>query len=131
MPEYMHAVKHVDAPSGRREAVGATRSCQVEMDGKKGEVVERCTEVENGTRISFVVERDTFGFSKMFDDFGFSFLLEPRDHQRTHVALEGFYREKNVLAHLMNASIMKRKLHHLRAGILTNLKATVERSDLR
>src|SRR6266705_1059876 len=99
---------------------------EILIDATPEQVVERCTEVEHGTRISFVVERDTFGFSKMFDDFGFSFLLEPRDHQGTHVALEGFYREKNVLAHLMNALIMKRKLHHLRAGILTNLKATVD-----
>lgn len=128
VPEYMHAVKHVDAAGGRREQVGASRRCQVELEGKQGEVVERCIELEQNTRISFLVERDTFGFSKMFEDFGFSFLLHPTDNGHTQVTIEGFYREKNLLARLMNALLMRRKLHQLRAGILTQLKVTVERS---
>lgn len=111
--EYMHAVKHVDVAGGRREQVGSIRTCQVEMDGKQGEVVERCIELVPDQRISFVVDRDTFGFSKLFSDFGFTFTLDPRDDRRTLVALEGFYRERHPLA-------------HVRGGILAGLKATAE-----
>lgn len=129
VPEYMQAVKQIDVPSGRREEVGATRSCQVDMEGKHGEVTERCIELVKNRRISFVVERDSFGFLKMFEDFGFSFILEPRGDRQTLVALEGFYRERSLLARIMNSMMMKRKLHQLRSGILAGLKVSVQRPN--
>lgn len=112
--------------AGARERVGATRRCQVEMGGRRGEVVERCTEAVPERKLTHVMDKDPFGFSRFFGDFGFSFLLEPRGVDETHVRIEGFYSEKTLLSRAMNTLMMRRKLGKLRARILVNLKALVE-----
>src|SRR6266540_6354298 len=78
VPRYMRAVQTIDVAPGSRERVGATRTCQVEMEGRRGEVVERCVELVPNQRLTHVCDRDDFGFSRLFDDFGFTFVLEPR-----------------------------------------------------
>jgi len=129
VPQYMRAVKKIDTPPGSSEYVGATRSCDVEMQGKRGEVLERCVELVRNERLTHVMERDVFGFSRFFDDFGFSFVLEPKAGGRTLVRLEGFYREKGLRSHLLNKLMLKRKLHALRGKVLTDLKSLVEQPD--
>ncbi len=126
VPRYMRAVQTIDVAPGSRERVGATRTCQVEMEGRRGEVVERCVELVPNQRLTHVCDRDDFGFSRLFDDFGFTFVLEPRGDGATLVRLEGFYRERGPLSRVMNALIMKRKLSALREAILRDLKSVVE-----
>jgi uncharacterized protein YndB with AHSA1/START domain len=128
VPEYMQAVKRIEGDA--RESVGAARTCWIEMQGKRGEVVERCVELEERRRLTYVMERDAFGFSRLFEDFGFSFVLEPLAGERTLVRIEGFYREKGVVSRGLNVLMMRRKLHRLRAGILIGLKAVVEQRSL-
>jgi uncharacterized protein YndB with AHSA1/START domain len=125
VPEYMRAVKRIDAAE-ERERVGAVRSCWVEMGGKKGEVVERCVDLVPNRVLTHVMDRDAFGFSRFFDDFGFSFVLEPQEQASTLVRLEGFYREKGLPGRVLNALVMRRKLHRLRGNVLGQLKAVVE-----
>jgi uncharacterized protein YndB with AHSA1/START domain len=129
VPEYMHAVKSIDTAPGSSEYVGSTRSCHVEMQGKRGEVVERCVELVRNERLTHVMERDAFGFSRFFDDFGFSFILEPSPGGRTLVRLEGFYREKGLRGRVLNELMMKRKLDALRGRVLADLKRLVEQPD--
>lgn len=126
VPEYMNAVKDIDKAPGSKEHLGATRRCTVELQGKRGKVVERCVELVPRHRLTFVVDEDEFGFSKLFDDFGFTFVLEESGERRTLVRIEGFYREKGLQARILNALVMKRKLSGIRAGILANLKTVVE-----
>lgn len=126
IPEYMKSVKDVRTDGAELEQVGAARTCLVEMEGKQGEVVERCVELVPHQRLSHVLERDTLGFSRFFDDFGFSWVLEPRPDGRTVVRIEGFYREKGVVSKAMNLFVMKRKLSALRQRILQDLKVVVE-----
>jgi uncharacterized protein YndB with AHSA1/START domain len=45
LPAWVPMVHRVDVPPGRREHVGATRTCDVEMMGRHGRVTERCTEL--------------------------------------------------------------------------------------
>ena len=127
--QYVQIVREVDKAPGSREHVGATRICQSEMQGKRGEVVERCVELIPNQRISHVMERDAFGFSRLFEDFGFTFVLEPKGDGRTLVRLEGFYQEKSLRSRLLNTLVIKRKLHGTRAKILTDLKSLVEQSN--
>lgn len=127
VPEYMNAVKRIDKAPGSKEHLGATRSCTVELQGKLGKVVERCVELVPRQRLTFVVDEDELGFSKLFDDFGFTFVLEESEERRTLVRIEGFYREKGLQARVLNALVMKRKLSGIRAGILADLKTVVER----
>ncbi len=126
IPEYFPSVSSVEVDAGAREAVGATRRCQVEMGGRRGEVVERCTEAVPERKLTHVMDKDPFGFSRLFCDFGFSFILEPKSADDTSVRIEGFYREKTVLSRAMNTLMMRRKLNNLRARILANLKSLVE-----
>lgn len=42
----------VKETTGVRETVGSRRTCQVEWEGRKDEVVERCTEASSDRRIS-------------------------------------------------------------------------------
>jgi uncharacterized protein YndB with AHSA1/START domain len=131
IPEYMKAVKEIHTSRGSSEYVGATRSCRVEMQGRRGEVLERCVELVPNERLTHVMERDDFGFSRLFDDFGFTFGLETKGVGHTLVRLEGFYREKGLRSRLLNALVMKRKLHALRGGVLTELKSVVEQPSRR
>jgi carbon monoxide dehydrogenase subunit G len=126
IPDYFPSVSSVDVDVGAREHVGATRRCQVEMGGRRGEVVERCTEAVPERKLTHVMDRDPFGFSRLFGDFGFSFLLEPQSADETRVRIEGFYSEKTLVSRAMNTLMMRRKLSKLRARILANLKALVE-----
>jgi uncharacterized protein YndB with AHSA1/START domain len=128
VPEYMRSVKRVAGAT--RETVGAVRTCHVEMDGRSGEVVERCDELEEHRRLTFVMEQDAFGFSRMFDDFGFSFVLEPLPGDRTNVRIEGFYRARNPLGWALDRLVIRRKLNGLRGGILDGLKAVSERRSV-
>jgi uncharacterized protein YndB with AHSA1/START domain len=126
VPGYMRAVQTVDVAPGSRERAGATRTCQVELQGRRGEVVERCIELVPNERLTHVCDRDDFGFSRLFDDFGFTFVLQPRGPDATLVCLEGFYRERGLMSRAMNALVMRRKLSGLRAMILSDLKLLVE-----
>jgi uncharacterized membrane protein len=126
VPRYMRAVQAIDVAAGSRERVGAMRTCQVDLEGRRGEVVERCAELVPYERLTHVVDRDDLGFSRLFDDFGFTFVLEPRGDHATVVRLEGFYRERGPISWVMNALIMKRKLSALRQMMLGDLKRLVE-----
>lgn len=125
IPEYMRAVTRMES-APEREAVGAARTCQVSMQGKQGRVVERCTELEENRRLTHVLDDDDFGFSKLFDGFGFAFLLEPRAGGRTLVRIEGFYRERGLASRVLNRLVMRRKLSRLRDGILAELATVVD-----
>jgi carbon monoxide dehydrogenase subunit G len=126
IPEYFPSVSSVEVDAGARESVGATRRCQVEMGGRRGQVVERCIESVPERKLTHVMDKDPFGFSRLFGDFGFSFVLEPQGKDATVVRIEGFYREKTLLSRALNVLVMRRKLSRLRAGILANLKSLVE-----
>ena len=50
---------------GDETGLGATRTCAVTMNGKKGTMVERCVEAVPSARASFLVVDDSFGFTTM------------------------------------------------------------------
>ena len=99
----------VISTSGTRETVGAVRECEVDLDGKRGNVVERCIESDPPRRIAWAMEEDTFGFSRLVSDFGFSFNLEPAGDGKTRVRNETYYRSRGPLAAAMNTLLMRRK----------------------
>lgn len=121
----------VISTTGTRETVGAVRECDVDLDGKRGSVVERCVESLPPQRIAWAMERDTFGFSRLVSDFGFSFTLEPAGDGWTRVRNETYYRSKGPFAAAMNALIMRRKFRGVRRRWLGNLKGVSETVDSR
>lgn len=123
LPEWMPMVKRT---TGKREMVGAVRECDVQIDGRDGRVIERCVEHSPYHRIAWVLQEDTFGFSKMLSDFGFSFTLEPLGANTTLLRNETYYRPEGLLASLMSVLMMRRKFRRVRQAALANLKRRAE-----
>jgi uncharacterized protein YndB with AHSA1/START domain len=118
----VHAAWHpfVTAISGEH-GPGAARTCAVLVGGKPGETTERCVEYEAGRRITWAIEDDTTGFSRMVRDWRAGFRLEPHDRGTLVVAISSFA-PRNPLVRLL-APAIRRKFHHTQAEILAALRA--------
>lgn len=116
----------VKRTTGKREVLGAVRECEVEFDGKPGRVVEKCVECDPFRKIGWRMTEDSFGFSRMLDDLGFDFVLEPVGAQETRVVNTSYYRPKGLLARLMGVLMMRPKFRKLRERVLANVKRLAE-----
>lgn len=123
LSSWMPIVKHT---TGSTESMNAVRSCDVNFNGKNGKVSERCVLFEKHKNIGWEMEQDTFGFSKMFSHFGFSFELVPINETSTKVINKGYGNPRNILASLMNFFMMKRKSSGIREKALMGLKRVLE-----
>ncbi len=127
LPHWVPMVKQTTCASGQKERAGAVRTCHIEMNGRKNEVEERCVECVPHQRIFWLMERDSLGFSDMLSDYVFGFILEPKGEGITLVRLENYYQTRGAIGRLMNALMVKRKLHGLRKTMLDHLKRFAER----
>lgn len=118
----------VRSSTGTRETVGAVRECEVEFNGKGGQVVEGCVEAVPERRIAWMLQEDTFGFNRMLDDFGFSYELEPKAADETLVRTTSYYEPKTLLAGAMNLLMMRRKFGQVRRRSLQGLKRLAEKT---
>lgn len=123
LPRWTQMVTHT---TGKKESVGSVRECDVEMDGRKGHVAERCIECVERQQISWIMEKDSMGFLRMFPEFKFGFILEPRGLKATRVVSWGAVRPGGVFSRVMYALMMKRKFQQLRQNILERLKQFAE-----
>jgi hypothetical protein len=89
------------------EVLGAERVCEVEFEGKRGQVTERCVESEPLRRIGWQLVDDSLGFGRLFTDLGFSFALEPRGHGATLVRNESYYQPRSLLARLLSIMFIR------------------------
>lgn len=126
LPKWAPMVKRT---TGSTEKVGSVRECQIEWQGRKDEVVERCVEATPYRRIGWIMERGMM--TKMFSRITFGFALEPRDGDTTLLRMEYRYAPKSVLASLMFRLMMRRKFDEMRKMLLENLKAFVENREIR
>ena len=122
LPEWAPMVKHTN---GIQETLDAVRQCDVEFDGRPGKVTERCCEFRPHERIAWVMEQDSFGFSRMLSDFGFGFTLIPLDGS-TRLINDSFWQPKHLLASLMSRFMMRPKIRRIRQQVLRNLKQLAE-----
>lgn len=120
------SVKKVTSEEPRMDAV---RVCDVVMNGKEGTMQERCVQYAPHDRITWLVEKDSYGMSSMFSDVRFSFELNPSGQQSTRVISRSFYEPKHVFSRLMNALIMRRKFYSVQENILQNLKKVAEQGE--
>ena len=72
------------------------------------------------------MEEDSLGFSRMFSDIGFDFVLVPTESGETRVVNTSYYIPKGLLAKLMSALMMRRKFGQVRRKVLANLKRLSE-----
>lgn len=121
LPRWAPMVKHT---TGKTERVGTVRTCHVEWEGKKDEVSERCIEAIPNKKIAWIMEKGMM--TRMFSKISFWFVLEPQGSTTTLLQMGFFYEPKHILARLMYALMMKRKLKQLRQSLLENLKNLAE-----
>jgi uncharacterized protein YndB with AHSA1/START domain len=120
----------VDAVTGEHggddTGVGVTRTCAVTMDGKKGIMVERCVEAVPDARASFLVVEDSFGFSRMLTEYGFTVHFTPTASSRTTVRMETFYTPATPIAAVLNRLLMRRRFRRVVDQLLGGLRTLAE-----
>jgi uncharacterized protein YndB with AHSA1/START domain len=107
--------------------LGAIRSCSVIVGKKAGETKERCVEDAEERKLSWAIEEDSTGFSRMVSDWRAGFTLQVV-HGATRVTAESVFQPKGVLLRLMSP-IVKRKFHQTQRSILAALKHAVENGE--
>ena len=112
--------------SGRMDAQGETRTCEVNNNGRKGMMVENLIEMVPEKKTVWSIERDTMGMSKMLADTRFIFNLEKVSDTKTKVVNETYYRPRNFLARIMNGLMMKRMISRAQTQILSNIRILTE-----
>jgi hypothetical protein len=80
--------------------------------------------------MAWTLERDTFGFSRMMSDFGFSFTLTPTAEGKTVLRNETYYRTRGLLSGAMNRLVIQRKFRGVRRGFLAKLKRLSEQAGI-
>ena len=108
------------------ESLNTVRSCDVEMNGKKGKVSEKCVLFNDKKEIGWLMLTDEFGIDKMFANYSFSFELVPISHNKTKVINKGYADPKNLFAKIMNAIVMKRMSSKIRNKALNGIKELAE-----
>jgi Polyketide cyclase / dehydrase and lipid transport len=110
---------------GDETGLGRTRTCEVTMQGKRGTMAEECVEAVADTRASFHVVEDSFGFGRMFRDYGFTVHFA-EIATVTQVRIETFYTPANVVWATMNTLFMRRKFRGIADELLGGLKTLAE-----
>jgi uncharacterized protein YndB with AHSA1/START domain len=120
-----HAGWHpfVERITGEHRA-GASRTCSVRMGTKTGETRERCIEANGERAITWAIEDDTTGFSRMVSDWRAGFSLVP-DERGTIVTARSAFRPRNLAVRAMTP-LIRRRFHGVQRTILASLKETVE-----
>lgn len=126
LPRVLPMVQTCAIESGGLERVGAVRTCDVDFGGKHGTTVERCIDHVPDRRLAHRIEDDSFGFSRVFSDFWFSFALEPESAGATRVRIETHYDPKGIAGRLMSELMGKRRFRRVRESALENLKRLAE-----
>jgi uncharacterized membrane protein len=120
----------VDAVTGQRcgddTGLGATRTCAVTMNGKKGTMVERCVEAVPDTRASFLVVDDSFGFSTMLTGYGFTAHFTPATSDQTTVRIATYYTPAGPAAAMLNRLVLRRKFRTVVDELLGGLRTLAE-----
>lgn len=120
--EWVDMIKHVDNPTA---SLNGERSCELEFNGKKGTTNETCVVYDAPNKLGWVVYSDTFGFTKMLDNYGLQYSLADKNGS-THITLASHYDPKNFMVRLMNIFMMKRMNNKMRGEMLESLKKYIE-----
>ncbi len=122
--KWMRIVKHT---TSKTECLNAVRSCEVDFNGKMGQVREKCVQFDEYKKIAWELEYDTLGFTKMFNNYGFSFELHPINDNITKLVNKGHYDPKNIFVSILNALMMKRQASGIRETALNGLRELSEK----
>jgi|SRR6266508_3152944 len=108
-----------------KHALGQTRKCDVVIGKKSGVTEERCIVCEEPHRITWSIEQDSAGFSRMVSDWQAGFSIEPESHGATRVTAQSLFEPKRWVVRLM-MPMVRRKFHQTQRAILRGLQERVE-----
>lgn len=92
----------------RMASPGQLRKNECIVNGKKGFIETRCVDMIGKQRAEFIVEKDTFGMTKMLIDMSFAAEFKQIDSNTTEFSMLSYYSPKNFLLKLMNPFIKKK-----------------------
>lgn len=129
LPEWGPPVRSVDVLGEPRdpERLGSRRRVHAEFDGKRGHFVEVRTEHEEGRKVAYLIEEETFGLFKVMSRPGFSLEIEPAGKDATRVVFSFFHEPKGLLGSLLNVLVIRRAQRKNRLAALASLKERGER----
>ncbi|MBX2802552.1 MAG: SRPBCC family protein [Myxococcales bacterium] len=108
-----------------RETVGASRTCRVSFGSRQGRLVERVVEVEPGSSVTYVVDEDSFGMSRMLRGYGFRITLQPAGAVTT-VRIDTFYAPRTPWVAVLNVLFLRRRMGSLVGQLLAGLREHVQ-----
>jgi hypothetical protein len=79
-----------------------------------------------GSRASFLVVDDSFGFTAMFTGYGFTAHFTPAAGGRTTVRIETFYTPANPITAVLNKLVIRRRLRSVVDELLAGLRTLAE-----
>jgi len=113
--------------TGRMDKQGETRTCEMDNKGRKGTMTEKLIELVPERKTVWAIENDTMGMSKMLRDPRFCFYLEKLGDNKTKIVNESYYEPANLMARIMNALMMKKKMGQIQEQILNNIRTLAEK----
>jgi hypothetical protein len=91
IPEYHPSVRKVELPRGiEKRAPGVEYKCVIPTGPRRGWCVEKVIEYEPLRRTTVAFTDDSWGLSKLIEDFVTEISVEPGKKSQTRVTLKGF-----------------------------------------
>lgn len=112
----------------RMASPGQLRRNECIVNGKKGTIETRCVAMKGKDRAEFIVEKDSFGMTKMLVDMSFASELREITNEQTEFSMLSHFTPKNFLLKLINP-IIKKKMSKEVAIMLNGLKNYIENGE--
>jgi hypothetical protein len=127
IPAYHPEVREVEFPSGNmKRAPGVEYKCVIPSGPRRGWCVERVMEYEPLRRTTVAFTDDSWGISKLVENFVTEISLEPETGSETRVSLRGYYAGRGWRGAILNAVFLRRKMRKHAEETLEGLKRLVE-----
>jgi len=112
----------------RMASIGQLRKNECIVNGKKGTIETRCVNMTGKDRAEFIVEKDSFGMTKMLLDMSFAAEFRKIDDNKIEFSMLSHYSPKNFLLKLMNPFI-KKKMGKEVEIMINGLKNYIEKGE--
>tara|TARA_R110002033_G_C3888881_1_gene238636 strand:+ start:910 stop:1416 length:507 start_codon:yes stop_codon:yes gene_type:complete len=112
----------------RMASPGQLRKNECIVNGKKGTIETRCVGMTGKVRAEFVVEKDSFGMTKMLIDMSFAAEFRRLNDNKTEFSMLSYYSPKNFLLKLMNPFIKKKMKKEVEI-MINGLKIYIETGE--
>jgi len=127
LPNWGPPVKSVEVmtDAGDAEVLGTRRKVHAEFGRKSGYFLEHRVEHVDGRKITYLIDEEDFGLSRLLSRPGFSLELDPEGEQATRVIFSFFHDPRGFRGRMMNP-LIKLQQRRNRLAALVSLKRRAE-----